>query len=145
MALTWSNLGERWALKRMVYDSSPGIYARLFKNDYTPDEDGDDAEDGSDYIEADFDGYEALPLVGWTLPETVDGVARSWANELLWVAGAGLVSPQNVYGVYITLGAADYSLICAERFAAGAFEFEVPERALRRSIYFTGQTFRIGG
>lgn len=125
MAAIFANSGEREVLDRAFYAApQPSYWMHLYQNDYTPTY--DDAEDASDYTPADFDGYLPVEITGWSPPATTSGVAATTAAECTFTAGAGLASPQTVYGYYVTLDEAGTSLLWAERFVSGPFTFTNP-------------------
>ncbi|MFN4259769.1 MAG: hypothetical protein ACK4RK_10760 [Gemmataceae bacterium] len=87
---------------------------RLYQNDHTPSDD----DTVADYAEADFSGYDAIPLLeaNWSVATTEAGKAMTSYEEQTFEHDGGAVS-NSIYGYYV-VNAAD-ELLWAER-AAGA-------------------------
>lgn len=81
---------------------------RLYKNDYTPDEESDSL----DFVEANFSGYAAQAANNWGIPFT--DVDRGRINEVIhdFAHNGGVVS-NSIYGYWLTYP--DGSLAWAER------------------------------
>ena len=88
------------------------LTCRLFKNNYTPA----DATLVSDFDEADYAGYAAQVLTGWSdIGYDVDNRSILEADALTWTITA---SNQTIYGMYVT-SAGGTVLWWGERRAAG--------------------------
>jgi hypothetical protein len=100
-----------WALKSSSV-SQPDFHLHLFKNDYTPDDDTDIAL----LTEADFTGYDSVPILRseMSAPVITAHVAvstRSSPPEFNCTGG----SAQTVYGWYLTADDND-DVLAAQRF-----------------------------
>lgn len=116
MPAVWMNPGERAVLKLALTDTEPPWYCKLFGNDHVPT--FDDAEDGSDYEEVSFSGYESVLIENWTEPTTISGVAYVTADDCEFVADSGASGTALAYGYYVMDADVDGLLILAERFTA---------------------------
>lgn len=122
MAAIFCDAGELEGLARWFYNSSqPTYWIHLYQNSFTPV--ATMANDASDFEECDFDGYAPVELENWTLPATVAGIGVVSADTVSFVAGAGIGSPQDAVGYYVTLDEAGTQLLWAEEFVDGPFTF----------------------
>lgn len=98
---------------------------RLYSNNHVPA----NTDDVTDYTEATFPGYAAIPILSWPAA-SLDGSNKA-STELamqVWTAGV-IITPQDIYGVFVTWDG-DGSLVYAELDAAGPV-----------SIASTGQSY----
>jgi len=86
-------------LSKQIAELLEGATLHLYKNNHTPA--NADALDASDYVEADFPGYSSQSLDSWPFP-SLDGSNRasSALSPIVFTAGA-IVTPQDVYGIYV--------------------------------------------
>lgn len=143
MAGIWMNSGERSILDRALYqDPQPEWYVALFSNNHTPVY--GDEEDASDYTECDFDGYARILLENWLAITTIAGVAQTSADEVAFEAGSGVSGTNLAYGYYVMDASSEGTIMFAELFADGPFNFDTPGKTRRISILVTlralGQT-----
>lgn len=98
------------ALLTAEYQADPDTEIHLYKNDASPD-----ANMTLDtFVEADFDGYAALPVV-MNAPTMNDvNMVVSKSALVNWTTAAG-VDTQTCYGIYIT-DPAGTNVIAAQRF-----------------------------
>ncbi len=94
-----------------LLDQQNGIFyeMHLYKNDLTPDLD----TVVSDFTEADFGGYAALTITGWSAAITVADHAKSIANMCQFTHDGG-GSANNIYGYYVVVQGSG-ELVWAER------------------------------
>jgi len=120
MALVYAESGTLGALQAVIDEQLEGAELHLYSNNHTPLA-GDTV---ADYDECTFDGYAAIPLVGWTAPAILlSGKAGTDLGPQTFTAG-GSVTPEDVYGIYVTdsLGV----LVYAELNPAGLVVMSVP-------------------
>ncbi len=135
MAAVFCNAGELEGLSRWFYATAqPEYWIHLYSNAFTPV--AGMANDASDFTECDFDGYAPILLENWTLPVSVSGIAVTTADQVSFIAGAGIGSPQDAVGYYVTLDEAGTSLLWAEEFVDGPFTFAAEDdtRAIIASV-----------
>lgn len=56
----------------------------------------------ADFVEADFTGYAAISLAGFSTPATLGHSANTAGTQLIWTVGSTPTTTNNIYGVYIT-------------------------------------------
>jgi hypothetical protein len=108
-----------------------GCKLRAYSNNHAP-ADGDTA--GS-YTECTFPGYAALTLTTWSAA-ALDGSnkASTAVSIQTWTAGS-IVTPQNVYGIYVTTSAG--VLLYAELNPGGVVSISTPGQTYSYTPVFT--------
>lgn len=97
---------------------------RLYKNDYTPDEDSISA----DFTEANFAGYSAQATDNWGDAEEGDGAYAQIEEEAHLFVTTGATAGNSIYGYWLT-DAGDNN-VYAERFQAGPYDMSLANLAL---------------
>jgi hypothetical protein len=102
---------------------------KLYKNDYTPKQDGTDTV--NDYLEADFGGYSEKTLNNLGTPVMKDGAAICLSPLLVWRRTSG---SNTIYGYYVVDG--NGNLLWAERRPSGprTIDAATPEYALQARL-----------
>lgn len=108
MAQKIPNLSEVKALQAWL--ELDDLDLKLFKNNHTPA----DTDDATDYVEADFTGYAAEPLVQGNWAYTPGDPSTAVYGDVVYTSTAGSQS-QIVYGYYLVQRNTG-DLILAERF-----------------------------
>jgi hypothetical protein len=103
--------GQIWLLNRLV----DGLVLKYRL--YTADIPLDQNTVASDFTEPEWAGYAFQQNGEWTPALTINGIAVSWADPILWTRGA-VGGPEDVFGFYVTVGRPDM-LVYAERRDAG--------------------------
>jgi len=122
MALKVVDSGELGMLEilRSAKLNDGNIRFRLFKNDHTPA----NADDISDYTEADYDGYAEQAASAWVLSTLVGGKAFTQSTALVFLC-TGSVTPNDIYGYYV-VDMSSGDLWWAERFASAPIVMDSP-------------------
>lgn len=135
MTLKVPNQGEQDAIEAFLNISpAEDLVLKLYKNDKTPD----DADTEADYTEADFVGYDAIPLspTEWDVTPGDPCVAVQPVQSFISTAGG---QSQNVYG-YFVIGAISGRLKWAERFTDGPYDIVNLDDEIKVTPRFTGRS-----
>jgi hypothetical protein len=111
-----------------------GKTVKLFQNNVTVTRD----TTLSAFVEADFDGYTpATPT--WVAAVQNGAQDVSLANPITWTAGAGLVTPQTIYGYFCLDNVGNYSW--GETFPDGPVTIAVVGQQLKLYPQFASKNF----
>lgn len=122
-------VGFEFAAPRWMIEGSE---IRLFRNDYTPDR----YSDIGDFIEPDYTGYAAQPLIpaSWALLDFTDPT-RGWVYPTITFEMTGNLVPNEIYGWWIDFSATGTPVI-AGRFDDGPIALiDVGDRILLVARY----------
>lgn len=99
MDLVFCEDGLKFSLDTLAAALNAGTAKlRLFKNNHTPDE----ADDISDYTEADFSGYAAATIGAWNAATYAGGLANVEATTAQTFTNSTGAVGNDVYGYYVT-------------------------------------------
>jgi hypothetical protein len=107
-----------------------GAKLHSYSNNHTPA--GTDTV--SDYTENTYPGYAAITIPTWIAAALIGGKASTTVAQQTWTAGS-IVTPQNVYGIYVTTAAG--VLLYGEINPGGVVSMAIPGQTYSYTPVFT--------